>query len=563
MSLPALGPLPTGAKPAAADSLDTAAPAGAIPMTTTMAAAPSLQMMPQPVAPQPRTAKSTHASLLDIGGAMGAMGRLTGMLFGAQKAKPAASETFARHPALAVLAQQTERVRRIGAQETALMAQAQNEVADGVRIIRGTLHVTGIDPDQFLQKYDSAHGIGGPDIPLTSVPLEGIADPAFQSAYYRASAVLGQITDYLHAMRSVPMGVGSGERARLRAHQRLRARASTPSPAAMPSIPASTSQGRGARSCARPRRGASSGPGRKAATVTLSEIDHGVRNSHALRTSVRDSGACRCYGDERLSRRKTRIDGAQHRAACALRGLVRRRRPQSEQIHRGWPPCSPVRVRKPLPPPPSAEHASRRRRQASAALVLGAVDHQRRPDRPRGTLISTGDIQVDGKVEGNVNSTGLVIGEKAFIQGDVAAEDVTVRGRVKGAIRARKVLLAATCHVEGDILHEAFAVETGAFFEGNCRHADNPLAQEAVRVAAPAAAPQSAAAPAAGVASIPPRPQRRAAASEHGPLSPRSRRAPETAAFDEPSPARRRPRRGFGLWRRVCLDFHTDIYITI
>jgi len=113
----------------------------------------------------------------------------------------------------------------------------------------------------------------------------------------------------------------------------------------------------------------------------------------------------------------------------------------------------------------------------------------------QGALISTGDIQIDGKVEGNVSSTGLVIGDKAFIQGDVMAEDVTVRGRVKGSIRARKVLLASTCHVEGDILHEAFAVETGAFFEGNCRHADNPLAAEPVRaVAQPAQVAAAAAA---------------------------------------------------------------------
>lgn len=95
-----------------------------------------------------------------------------------------------------------------------------------------------------------------------------------------------------------------------------------------------------------------------------------------------------------------------------------------------------------------------------------------------GTLTSTGDVQIDGRVEGDVNSAGLVIGDKAFIHGDVTAEEVTVRGRVQGAIRARKVLLAATCHVEGNILHEAFAVETGAYFEGNCRHADNPLAEE-------------------------------------------------------------------------------------
>ena len=96
-----------------------------------------------------------------------------------------------------------------------------------------------------------------------------------------------------------------------------------------------------------------------------------------------------------------------------------------------------------------------------------------------GTLISTGDIQIDGRVEGDVRSAGLVIGDKAFINGEVMAEEVTVRGRVQGSIRARKVLLCATSHVEGNILHEAFAVETGAFFEGNCRHADNPLADDA------------------------------------------------------------------------------------
>jgi cytoskeletal protein CcmA (bactofilin family) len=111
----------------------------------------------------------------------------------------------------------------------------------------------------------------------------------------------------------------------------------------------------------------------------------------------------------------------------------------------------------------------------------------------QGTLTSTGDIQIDGRVEGDVRSSGLVIGDKAFIQGEVYAEDVTVRGRVQGGIRARKVLLCTTCHVEGNILHEAFAVEAGAFFEGNCRHSDNPLSEEARRPTEFKAAPASAA----------------------------------------------------------------------
>ncbi|MBV8976212.1 MAG: polymer-forming cytoskeletal protein [Alphaproteobacteria bacterium] len=135
----------------------------------------------------------------------------------------------------------------------------------------------------------------------------------------------------------------------------------------------------------------------------------------------------------------------------------------------------------PPPPPPQASSSTQQKRPMRSSSAPSIISGDLVVS---GTLSSTGDIQIDGKVEGNVNSTGLVIGDKAFIQGDVMAEDVTVRGRVKGSIRARKVLLAATCHVEGDILHEAFAVETGAFFEGNCRHADNPLAAEPMRAVA-------------------------------------------------------------------------------
>lgn len=132
-----------------------------------------------------------------------------------------------------------------------------------------------------------------------------------------------------------------------------------------------------------------------------------------------------------------------------------------------------------------------------------------------GTLTSTGDIQIDGRVEGDVHSSGLVIGDKALINGEVLADDVTVRGRVQGSIRARKVLLCATSHVEGNILHEAFSVEAGAFFEGNCRHSDNPLGDvnkvaEAPKPAAPAIAP-AAPTPPAPLAAKPGEPTRPAA----------------------------------------------------
>lgn len=119
----------------------------------------------------------------------------------------------------------------------------------------------------------------------------------------------------------------------------------------------------------------------------------------------------------------------------------------------------------------------------------------------RGALFSAGDVQIDGRVDGDIRAGGLIIGEKAVIVGDVYAEEIVVRGRVEGGISARKVSLSSTCHVEGNILHEALAVEIGAYFEGNCRHSENPLANAPENVAAIERRPGSTATP-----SVTPRP---------------------------------------------------------
>ena len=151
------------------------------------------------------------------------------------------------------------------------------------------------------------------------------------------------------------------------------------------------------------------------------------------------------------------------------------------------------------PPPASAAQpiAPRRSPRASAAPTIISSDVV-----IVGSLTSSGDIQIDGRIEGDLHSAGLVIGEKAEIHGEILAEDVTIRGLVRGRIRARKILLCATARVEGDILHEALVVEAGAFFEGNCRHSDNPLGDEDAPRPAIAARPVMEAKPAAPPSAI-------------------------------------------------------------
>jgi len=90
-----------------------------------------------------------------------------------------------------------------------------------------------------------------------------------------------------------------------------------------------------------------------------------------------------------------------------------------------------------------------------------------------GNVTSKGEIQLDGRVEGDINCVALVLGERANVQGNVTADDVAIRGRLTGCIRALRVTLQATSHVEGDLIHQSLAVEQGAYFEGRSRHSED------------------------------------------------------------------------------------------
>jgi murein DD-endopeptidase MepM/ murein hydrolase activator NlpD len=65
---------------------------------------------------------------------------------------------------------------------------------------------TGINPDQFAQRVrGSEGGVGGPEIPLSAVSIEGISDTGFQQAYLKSSAELSEMTELLGGMKHVPL----------------------------------------------------------------------------------------------------------------------------------------------------------------------------------------------------------------------------------------------------------------------------------------------------------------------------------------------------------------------
>lgn len=108
-----------------------------------------------------------------------------------------------------------------------------------------------------------------------------------------------------------------------------------------------------------------------------------------------------------------------------------------------------------------------------------------------GNMRTTGDVQVEGQVEGDIRAHLLTVGESATIKGEVIADDVVVNGRVVGRVRGLKVRLTSTARVEGDIIHKTIAIESGAHFEGSVQRQDDPLNTSAAKAPGTKAPPRT------------------------------------------------------------------------
>ena len=112
-----------------------------------------------------------------------------------------------------------------------------------------------------------------------------------------------------------------------------------------------------------------------------------------------------------------------------------------------------------------------------------------------GNVRTSGDIQVEGTIEGDIYAHLLTVGETATIRGELVADDIVVNGHVIGRVRGLKVRLTSSAKVEGDIIHKTIAIESGAHFEGSVQRQEDPLkSRPAIAgpvASAPTAAPAS------------------------------------------------------------------------
>lgn len=108
---------------------------------------------------------------------------------------------------------------------------------------------------------------------------------------------------------------------------------------------------------------------------------------------------------------------------------------------------------------------------ASSAQPQAAGGHRNRLSSDveiKGTIRFQDELIVDGKVEGEIASTGaLAIQENARIRAEIKVGSVVIKGKVHGNITATQhIELCAGSEVVGDIKAAVLTMEAGSIFVG-------------------------------------------------------------------------------------------------
>ena len=86
-----------------------------------------------------------------------------------------------------------------------------------------------------------------------------------------------------------------------------------------------------------------------------------------------------------------------------------------------------------------------------------------------GDIVTTGDLTVEGAVDGSFTCRTLTLGGTPDIKGNVTAETVRVCGAFSGTIAATQVHLVKSAVMKGDIAYRTLTIDQGASFQGKVK----------------------------------------------------------------------------------------------
>ena len=86
----------------------------------------------------------------------------------------------------------------------------------------------------------------------------------------------------------------------------------------------------------------------------------------------------------------------------------------------------------------------------------------------KGNIISDSVIHIDGRVDGDVSCSELVVGLKGAVYGAINTQTLHLYGTLQGKANVDRMFIAKTAKLVGDVTHNSIAIEPGAYIDGHC-----------------------------------------------------------------------------------------------
>ena len=94
-----------------------------------------------------------------------------------------------------------------------------------------------------------------------------------------------------------------------------------------------------------------------------------------------------------------------------------------------------------------------------------------------GNVKTSGEIQIDGVLNGNVKAKQIVVGINGNVHGNLTADLSRILGKVEGKIRAEIMEKVKTASVKGDIFKKTISIESVSKITGNINELESGTAK--------------------------------------------------------------------------------------
>ena len=95
----------------------------------------------------------------------------------------------------------------------------------------------------------------------------------------------------------------------------------------------------------------------------------------------------------------------------------------------------------------------------------------------KGNIKSSGEIQIDGVLNGNVRAKQVVVGITGNVHGNITANFLRICGKIEGEIRAETLEIVSSASVKGNVYKKTISMEAGSKIIGNINELEGATAK--------------------------------------------------------------------------------------